>query len=119
MEHLFGCADTNQLEGIKRKKLPDEVRRSVFIGGLASSTTTEMIRNQLAKIGLVVVNTPVVKSGYSRKVVLETFEQAQTLLRLSCVEINGSLVSVRPFANLRRSSGKKAKRIKGSINHSK
>jgi len=69
----------------RKKKLPGEVRRSVFLGGLAPGTTAEIIRNQLAKIGLVVVNTPVVKSGYSWNVVLETFEQAQTLLRLSCV----------------------------------
>jgi len=107
------------VRGDKKKKLPDEVRRSVFLGGLASSTTAEMIRNQLAKIGLVVVNTPVVKSGYSRKVVLETLEQAQTLLRLSRVKINGSWASVRPFANLRISSGKKEKRNKVSINNFK
>jgi len=107
------------VRGDRKKNFPDEVRRSIFLGGLARSTTGEMIRNQLAKTGLVVVNTPVVKSGYSQKVVLETFEQAQTLLRLSCVEINGSMASVRPFANMRRSSRKKAKRNKGSINKSK
>jgi len=97
----------------KKKKLPDEVRRSVFLGGLASSTTTDMIRDQLGRIGVVVVNRPAVKSGYCRKVVLETFEQAQMLLRLKCVEINGSMANVRPFANMRR--GKKAKRKMGSI----
>jgi len=99
----------------KKKKPPDEVRRSVFLGGLASSTTTDMIRDQLGRIGVVVVNSSAVKSGYCRKVVLETFEQAQMLLRLSCVEINGSMANVRPFANMRRSSRKKAKRKIGSI----
>jgi len=107
------------VRGDREKKFPDEVRRSIFLSGLAPNTTAEMIRNQLAKIGLVVVNTPLVESGYSRKVVLETFEQTLTLLRLSCVEINGSMASVRPFANIRRSSGKKARRNKGSINQSK
>jgi len=102
----------------RKKKSPDEVRRSVFLGGLAPNTTAEMIRDQIGRIGFVVVNIPVVKSGYSKKVVLETFEQAQTLLRLSCVEINGSMASVRPFANMKRSRGKGAKRNMGSINQS-
>jgi len=94
----------------KKQKPPDEVRRSVFLGGLASSTTTDTIRDQLGRIGVVVVNRPAVKSGYCRKVVLETFEQAQFLLRLRCVEINGSIANVRAFANMRRS-----KRKMGSI----
>jgi len=69
-----------------------------------------MIKNELGKMGLVVVNIPVVKSGYSPQVVLETFQQAQTLLKLIQVQINGSLVNIRPFANIRSSSGKKKKK---------
>jgi len=90
-----------------QKKLPDEVERSVFLGGLAAGTTTEMIRNELGKMGLVVVNIPELKSGYSPQVALQTFEQASRLLKLKRVEINGSQVSVRPFANIRSSSAKK------------
>merc|ERR1719233_1951664 len=90
-----------------KKKLPDEVERSVFLGGLAADTTAEMIRDELGKLGLVVVNIPELKSGYSPQVALQTFEQARRLLKLMRVEINGSLVSVRPFANIRSSSGKK------------
>jgi len=93
-----------------KKKLPDEVERSVFLGGLAAGTTAEMIKDELGKIGLVVVNIPVVKSGYSPQVALETYEQARTLLKLMRVQINGALVNVRPFANIRSSSGKKKKR---------
>jgi len=93
-----------------KKKLPDEVERSVFLGGLAVGTTAEMIKDELGKIGLVVVNIPVVKSGYSPQVALETYEQARTLLKLMRVQINGALVNVRPFANIRSSSGKKKKR---------
>lgn len=93
-----------------KKKLPDEVERSVFLGGLAAGTTAEMIRHELGKMGLVVVNIPELKSGYSPQVALQTFEQARRLLKLMRVEINGSLVSVRPFANIRSSSGKKKSR---------
>jgi hypothetical protein len=93
----------------KKKKLPDEVERSVFLGGLATRTTAEMICDKLAKLGLIVVNIPELKSGYSPQVTLRTFEQAQTLLKLLRVEKNGSLVSVRPYANIRSSYGKKKK----------
>merc|ERR1712061_153155 len=93
-----------------KKKLPDEVERSVFLGGLAAGTTAELIKDELGKMGLIVVNVPVVKSGYSPQVALKTYEQAQTLLKLMRVQINGSLVSVRPFANIRSSSGKKKSR---------
>lgn len=93
-----------------KKKLPDEVKRSVFLGGLAAGTTAQMIHDDLSKMGLVVVNIPELKSGYSPQVTLQTFEQARTLLKLMKVEINGSLVSVRPFANIRSSSGKRKNR---------
>jgi len=93
-----------------KKKPPDEVERSVFLGGLTAGTTAQMIHDDLAKIGMVVVNIPQLKSGYSPKVTLQTFKQARTLLKLMRVEINGTLVSVRPFANIRSFSGKKKKR---------
>merc|ERR1719419_350540 len=93
-----------------KKKQPDEVERSVFLGGLNSSTTVEMIKDELGKMGWVVVNMPLLMSGYSPQVVFETFQQARTLLELMQVEINGALVNVRPFANIRSSSGKKKKR---------
>jgi len=93
-----------------KKKLPDEVERSVFLGGLAAGTTAEMIKDELGNLGLVVVNIPMVKSGYSRQVALKTYQQAQTLLKLMRVQINGALVNVRPFANIRSSSDKRKKR---------
>jgi len=84
------------------EKQPDEVERSVFLGGLNSSTTEEMIKDVLGKMGLVVVNIPELKSGYAPRVVFETLQQAQTLLKKMRVQINGALVNVRPFANITR-----------------
>merc|ERR1719427_202349 len=92
-------------------KQPDEVERSVFLGGLSPDTTAEMIRHDLRVMGLVVVNIPVLKSGYSPQVVLKTFDQAQSLIKLMKVQINGTIVNVRPYANI-RSSCKKRKRAK-------
>jgi len=98
------------ITGDNKKKLPDEVERSVFLGGLPADTTAQMIHDDLAKIGLVVINIPLLMSGYTPQVTLQTFKQAHTLLKLKRVEINGSLVSVRPFANIRSSSKKKKNR---------
>jgi len=94
-----------------KKKLPDEVERSVFLGGLAAGTTADMIKDDLGGLGMKVVNVPVVKSGYSPQVALESFAQAQTVLKLMRVQINGTMVNVRPFANIKSSFGKKKKRI--------
>jgi len=95
-----------------KKKQPDETERSVFLGGLRQDTTPEMIRDELRKMGLVVVNIPVLKCGYSPQVILETYHQARTLIELTKVQINGVSVSVRPFANIRTTYGKKKKRTK-------
>merc|ERR1719419_1973069 len=103
-----------------KKKLPDEVERSVFLGGLVPGTTAEMIENDLGSLGLFPVNIPVVKSGYCPQVALQTIEQARTLLRLARVKVNGVMVNVRPFANIRSSSGKKKnKRNRVFTNQSK
>lgn len=96
-----------------KKKEPDEVERSVFLGGLKPSTTVEMIKDELGKMCLVVVNNPVLKSGYSPQVVFQKVEHAQTLLKLMQVRINGVLVNVRPFANISHSSRKRRKTSNG------
>jgi len=92
------------------KSLPDEVERSVFLGGLTLCTTSDMIKDELGKLGIEVVNIPVVKTGYSPQVTLGSAEQAQALLKLKQVQISGVMVSVRPFANIRKSSGRRRKR---------
>jgi len=98
-------------EGFTRDNPADEVERSVFLGGLAPLTTVDMIKDDIAIKGMKVVNMPVVKSGYSPQVTLETVGQAQTLLNIVQVQINGVMVSVRPFAKIRNRSRKR--KIKG------
>jgi len=92
-----------------KKKLPDEVERSVFLGGLPEGTTAEIIKDVLTKKGLVVEGIPNVKPSFCPQVILKTVKQAQTLLDLVTVTINGVSVNVRPFANIRSSSTKKKK----------
>jgi len=90
-----------------KKTPPDEVERSVFLGGLTLCTTADIVREEIGKLGLNVVNIPVVKTGYSPQVMLESVEQAQTLLKLKQVVINGAVVNVRPYANIRNTSGRR------------
>jgi len=80
---------------------------SVFLGGLSPDMTVEIIRDELLKMGLDVVNIPVLKSGFAPQVVLKTDDQAQTLIKLEKVQINGTFVDVRPYAKIRNSSVKK------------
>jgi len=66
----------------------------------------EMISYELRKMGVVVVNIPMLKSGFAPQVILKTYDQAQTVIKLKQVQINSTFVSVRPCINIRRSSVK-------------
>jgi len=79
----------------------DEIKRSVFLGGLSSNTTGWMIKERLAQLGFVTVNHPVVKSGFAPQVMLESAEQAQRLVGLKNIKINKSAVEIRPYSRYR------------------
>lgn len=83
----------------KSKKIPNVEKRSIFLGGLPSGTTSKEIKEVFMKMDIKVVNYPVVKFGYSRQVILETVLQAKTLIKMRRVFINGTVVDVRPFMN--------------------
>jgi len=98
-------------EGYSRNRAaPDEVERSVFVGGLTLSTTADIVKGEMAKLGFKVVNIPIVKTGFSPQVVLKSVEQAQKLLKLHQIKINGAIVNVRPYANIRNYSIRRKKR---------
>jgi len=79
-----------------KEKLLSVNRRSVFLGGLRKGTTTKMIKQELELLGLKVVNSPVVKGGFSPNVIMATEEEALMLVRLVEVPINGTMVDFRP-----------------------
>jgi len=81
-------------------KLLDMSRRSVFLGGLRKGTTTQMIKKDLEAIGMKIANYPLIKAGFSPQVTLATAQQAQDLVNMVKVEINGALVDVRPYAGV-------------------
>jgi len=80
------------------KRSPD-MNRSVFLGGLSSGTTTQVIKDDLDKLDVKVVNHPLIKSGFTPKVTLGSVEQTNKLIRMKKVRINDTLVDVRPYVN--------------------
>jgi len=80
-----------------KKKLSDDIKRSVFLGGLASGTTGQMIKNELKKYCVRVINHPIIKAGFTPQVMLADIAQAEKLVRLAKVRIYGALVDVRPY----------------------
>merc|ERR1739838_1017018 len=78
---------------------PDEIKRSVFLGGLARGTTTQMIKDDLQKMNVEVVNRPLVKTGFTPKVTLQTVEECEMLINLKKVRVNDTMVDVRPYIN--------------------
>jgi len=96
---------------VGRKQLPDAVSRSVFLGGLACGTTRHMIKDEVEKLGVKVVNHPLIKMGFSPQVMLGTVEQAQKLVRMRQIVINNTLVDVRPYIDDRRVIGETGKNL--------
>jgi len=85
------------LKGNLEKRLPDDKNRSVFLGGLQKGTTGQMIKQELEKLSVRVVNHPPVKTGFAPRVILGNVEQAQKLINMKKVIINEKLVDVRPY----------------------
>lgn len=84
------------------KKLPNVGKRSVFIGGLSTDTTTKSLQEVLSEMGMKVINYPVIKNGFARQVILDTISQAKTLINMKTIHVDGTFVNVRPFINHRR-----------------
>jgi len=92
------------------KRLPDDTKRSVFIGGLSNGTTGQMIIDDLEKLDVKTVNHPLIKTGFTPKVTLGTVEQAQKLIKMKRVRIHHSLVDIRPYVNFRDSPTQRKKK---------
>merc|ERR1712060_28744 len=89
---------------------PDEIKRSVFLGGLSKGTTSQMIKDDLQKMDVKVINHPLVKTGFTPKVTFGTVKETNMLIKLKKVRINETLVDVRPYVNFKspfRTSSKK------------
>jgi len=81
--------------------IKDDIKRSVFLGGLSSNTTGWMIKKRLSELGFVTTNHPVVKVGFAPQVILESTEQARRLVELKKITVNQSIVEIRPYSDYR------------------
>lgn len=91
------------------KKLPDDIKRSVFLGGLPNGTTGKDIREELEKLDVKVVNHPLIKAGFTPQVILGNAQQAEKLVNLKKVRIRNTLVDIRPYVNYRVGSNRTRK----------
>jgi len=91
------------------KKLPDDIKRSVFLGGLPNGTTGKDIREELEKLDVKVVNHPLIKAGFTPQVILGNAQQAEKLVNLKKVRIRNTLVDIRPYVNYRVGSNRSRK----------
>lgn len=80
----------------------DDLKRSIFLGGLSADTTVEHIKDDLERAGYPVENNPILKAGFVPQVVLESVEKAQDLIKLAKIKINGKFADVRPYVNFRK-----------------
>jgi len=80
----------------------DDLKRSVFLGGLAADTTVEDIKEDLAQQGFPVENNPILKAGFVPQVVLESVEKAQELIKMAKIRIKNKAADVRPYVNFRK-----------------
>jgi len=84
------------------RKPPDDLKRSVFLGGLPSGAMVHHIKNDLTLFGVRVCNHPILKAGFVPQVVLGSPEEAQRLINAKKVSIAGKMVEVRPYVNFRK-----------------
>jgi len=93
-------------------KPPDDIKRSVFLGGLPNGTTGKDIVGELEKLDVKVVNHPLIKAGFTPQVILGNAKQAEKLVNLKKVRIRKTLVDIRPYVNYRVGSNRSRKYVK-------
>jgi len=105
---IYGClvevrpytVSVEQFETITKKELDrqlDTNKRSVFLGGLPSCVTMQMLKASIENLGMKLMNRPLIRGGFIPKVTLASAKQADKLVARGSIDINGATVSVRPY----------------------
>jgi len=98
---INGCeVDVRPYKVHTKKELNRQVNinnRSVFLGGVPSSITVRILKEELEKLGMRVTNHPQIKARFIPKVTLASARQAEQLIAKGEIDLNGATVSVRPF----------------------
>jgi len=85
-----------------RKGFASVAKRSVFLGGLPNNTSAEMIIADLERLSVMVAEPPTIKKGFAPRVILKSRKDAELLVSLQRIFINGALVDVRPYVDCRK-----------------
>jgi len=72
-------------------------RQKVFLGGLPSHYTANLLRQKLTEKGYTVLNHPKVLRWFSPQVCLGSVEEAQSLIEKGSIVIDDAVIQVRPF----------------------
>jgi len=83
----------------ERDRQLDTNNRSIFLGGLPSSVTVQILKTVIEKMGMKVTNRPLIKAGFIPKVTLASVQQAQELVAKGTIDVTGAVVSVRPYVS--------------------
>lgn len=98
---ICGCkVEVRPYKAITKKEQDRQLeinKRSVFLGGLPTSVTFQMLKSTVEKMGMKITNRPLIKAGFIPKVTLFSTEQAQKLVAQATIDINGTIVNVRPY----------------------
>jgi len=82
----------------KARNIPNVEKRSVFLGGLPIGTKVLDIMATMKKLNMRIVNHPVIKRGFSPQVIMHSISQAQKLIKMKNILINGKFVEVKPYS---------------------
>jgi hypothetical protein len=88
----------------ERDRQLDTNNRSIFLGGLPSSVTIQILKAEIERLGMKVTNRPLIKAGFIPRVTLASADQAQELIAKGTININGAVVSVRPYVSKNKSN---------------
>merc|ERR1719204_970312 len=81
--------------------------QKVFLGGLPTHLTANLLRKKLAEQGYTVLNHPKILRWFSPQVCLGSVQEAQKLVEKGTIVIDGAIIRVRPFEAFTRDSKKK------------
>jgi len=100
---ICGCTvDVRSYKALTKKERDRQLatnNRSIFLGGLPSSVTVQILKAEIERMAMKVTNRPLIKAGFTPKVTLASAEQAQELIAKGTININGAVVSVRPYVS--------------------
>jgi len=100
---ISGCTiDVRPYQATTKKVRDRELdtnNRSIFLGGLPSSVTLQILRAEMEKRGMKMTNRPLIKAGFIPKLTLSSRQQAHELVAKGAININGAAVSVRPYVS--------------------